>query len=53
MLIAWAPAGLTASGVPCGLQIVAGHLRDHESIDFAAFMERELGGYRVPPGYEA
>ncbi|MEZ5226702.1 MAG: amidase family protein [Acidimicrobiales bacterium] len=23
-----APAGLTASGLPCGLQIVAGHLRD-------------------------
>lgn len=48
-----APAGLTASGLPCGLQIVAGHLRDYEAIEFAAFMERELGGYRVPPGYEA
>ena len=47
-----APAGLTASGVPCGLQIVAGHLRDRESIAFAGFMERELGGYQVPPGYE-
>jgi len=47
-----APAGLTASGVPCGLQIVAGHLRDRESIAFAEFMERELGGYLTPPGYE-
>nr|XP_061840637.1 indoleacetamide hydrolase-like [Nerophis lumbriciformis] len=47
-----APAGLTASGVPCGLQIVAGHLRDRESIAFASFMERELGGYQIPPGYE-
>lgn len=47
-----APAGLTASGLPCGLQIVAGHLRDRESIAFAEFMERELGGYQVPPGYE-
>ncbi len=47
-----APAGLTASGLPCGLQIVAGHLRDRESIAFAGFMERELGGYRVPPGYD-
>lgn len=46
-----APAGLTASGLPCGLQIVAGHLRDRESIGFAELMERELGGYRVPPGY--
>ena len=47
-----APAGLTASGLPCGLQIVAGHLRDRESIGFARIMERELGGYRIPPGYE-
>ena len=47
-----APAGLTASGLPCGLQIVAGHLRDRESIAFAAFIERELGGYQVPPGYD-
>lgn len=46
-----APAGLTASGLPCGLQIVAGHLRDREGIAFARFMERELGGYQVPPGF--
>lgn len=46
-----APAGLTASGLPCGLQIVAGHLRDRESIAFAEMMERELGGWQVPPGY--
>lgn len=47
-----APAGITASGLPCGLQIVAGHLRDRESIALAAFMESELGGYQVPPGYD-
>ncbi len=47
-----APAGFTASGLPCGLQIVAGHLRDRESIAFASFMERELGGFVTPPGYE-
>lgn len=47
-----APAGLTASDLPCGLQIVAGHLRDRESIAFAALMERELGGYQIPPGYD-
>ncbi|MCP3913416.1 MAG: amidase [Actinomycetia bacterium] len=46
-----APAGLTASGLPCGLQIVGGHLRDRETIAFAALMERELGGYQIPPGY--
>ena len=48
-----APAGLTASGLPCGLQIVAGHLRDRDAIAFAGLMERELGGYRIPPGYES
>lgn len=47
-----APAGLTASGLPCGLQIVGGHLRDRECIAFAEFMERELGGWQIPPGYE-
>ncbi len=47
-----APAGLTASGLPCGLQIVAGHMRDREAIGFASLMERELGGYQVPPGYD-
>ena len=47
-----APAGLTESGLPCGLQIVTGHLRDREGIAFAEMMERELGGYQVPPGYE-
>lgn len=46
-----APAGLTASGLPCGLQIVAGHLRDRESIAFAEMMERELGGWQMPDGY--
>ncbi|MDH3298964.1 MAG: amidase [Acidimicrobiia bacterium] len=47
-----ATAGLTASGLPCGLQIVTGHLQDYSAIAFAALMERELGGYQVPPGYE-
>ena len=47
-----APAGLTRAGLPVGLQIVAGYLRDRTAIAFAGMMERELGGYRVPPGYE-
>lgn len=47
-----APAGLTGSGLPCGLQVVAGHLRDRESLVFAAFMEAELGGALIAPGYE-
>ena len=47
-----APAGFTRAGLPCGLQIVTGHLRDREGIAFAELMERELGGYQVPPGYD-
>ena len=46
------PAGLTRSGLPCGLQIVAPHLQDYDSIAFAGLMERELGGYQAPPGYD-
>lgn len=47
-----APAGFTASGLPCGLQIVTGYLRDRDAIAFAEIMERELGGYQTPPGYD-
>ena len=46
-----APAGLTRSGLPVGLQIIAGYLEDRTGLEFARLMERELGGYRVPPGY--
>lgn len=48
-----APMGLTASGLPVGIQIVAPHLHDRRGIEFARLVERELGGYQVPPGYEA
>lgn len=46
-----APAGLTRSGLPCGIQIVAPHLRDRDGIAFAGLIERELGGFVPPPGY--
>lgn len=46
-----APAGLAKDGLPCGLQIVGGHLRDRTTIHFARLMERELGGFTPPPGY--
>jgi amidase len=48
-----APVGVTASGLPVGLQIVAPHLHDRRSIAFAGLIERELGGFVPPPGYEA
>ncbi len=44
-----APAGLTASGLPVGLQIVAPRLADRTAIAFAGLMERELGGFTPPP----
>lgn len=47
-----APAGLTRSGLPCGLQIVAGYIEDLTALEFARLMEQELGGFQVVPGYE-
>ena len=47
-----APVGLTRSGLPCGIQIVAPHLHDRDGIAFAGLVEREMGGFVPPPGYE-
>ncbi len=47
-----APAGLTRSGLPCGLQIIGPHMSDLSTIHFARLMEREIGGFTPPPGYE-
>ncbi|MEC8976412.1 MAG: amidase family protein, partial [Actinomycetota bacterium] len=46
-----APVGLV-EGLPVGIQIVAPHLHDRRSIHFASLVERELGGFVAPPGYE-
>jgi amidase len=46
-----APVGLTRAGLPCGLQIVAPHLRDRDGIAFAGLVERHLGGFTPPPGH--
>ena len=48
-----APAGLTATGLPVGLQAITPHLHDRRAVAFAALVEQSLGGYQVPPGYEA
>jgi amidase len=47
-----APTGVTASGLPCGIQILAPYLGDRSSIAFARMMETELGGFEPPPGYD-
>jgi hypothetical protein len=44
-----APAGLTRSGLPVGVQVVAPYLEDRTAVDVARHLERVLGGYRVPP----
>lgn len=44
-----APTGLTRSGLPCGIQIVAPHGQDALSIQFAALVEQVLGGFRPAP----
>ncbi|MBT6139518.1 MAG: amidase [Rhodospirillaceae bacterium] len=46
-----APAGLTRSGLPCGLQIIAAHGHDRTAIHFARLMEQEIGGFVAPEGY--
>jgi fatty acid amide hydrolase 2 len=42
------PMGLGRAGVPLGIQVVAGHNRDHVAIAVACALERETGGW-VPP----
>jgi len=45
---------LTADGLnlPVGMQIVAPHLGDRRGIRYASLIERTLGGFVSPPGYE-
>ena len=46
------PAGLTKSGLPVGYQAIARHGHDKTAIAFSRFVEREIGGFVPPPGYE-
>jgi amidase len=46
------PFGLTASGLPIGLQAIGPYLEDRTPITFAALVARELGGCQRPPGYD-
>ncbi|MCX7893815.1 MAG: amidase [Burkholderiales bacterium] len=47
-----APAGLTPERLPVGVQIVGPQYGDLTTIGFAKLLERELGGFVPPPGYE-
>ncbi|HRD47791.1 MAG TPA: amidase family protein, partial [Caulobacter sp.] len=46
-----APIGLTAEGLPIGIQIIGPYLEDRTPIAFAGLLEREFGGFVAPPGY--
>ncbi len=47
-----APAGLSESGLPVGVQIVGPYLEDYTPIAFANEIEKINGGVRIPPGFE-
>jgi amidase len=46
-----APVGLTADGLPVGLQIVGPYLEDATPIDIAGRLADVVGGFRPPPGF--
>lgn len=43
------PLGLNDDGLPLGVQVVAGHGRDHVAIAVARELERVFGGWTPPP----
>jgi amidase len=47
-----APIGLTAAGLPVGLQIIGPEGEDPTTIEFARLLANEIGGFTAPPGYE-
>jgi amidase len=47
-----APIGLTAAGLPVGLQIIGPEGDDPTTIEFARLLAQEIGGFIPPPGYE-
>ena len=44
------PLGLGRRGLPLGVQVAAGHGRDHVSIAVAQALEEALGGWVPPAG---
>jgi amidase len=46
------PAGLIGSGLPVGYQAIAASGRDRTAIAFSRFVERDIGGFVPPPGFE-
>jgi amidase len=46
-----APIGLTAAGLPVGLQIIGAEGDDLTTIECARLLAAEIGGFIAPPGY--
>jgi len=46
------PVGLSKSGLPIGIQIIAPYLEDRTALKFARHLEELTGGFKIPPGYE-
>jgi amidase len=46
-----APIGLTAQGLPVGVQIIAAQYHDLTSIHFARLLEKHYRAFAPPPGY--
>jgi amidase len=46
------PAGVIGSGLPVGYQAIAASGRDRTAIAFSRFVEREIGGFVPPQGFE-
>jgi amidase len=46
-----APVGITANGLPVGIQIVGPYLEDRTPIHFAQLMKDVVGGFVPPPKY--
>lgn len=46
-----APIGLTRSGLPVGVQIIAPYLEDLTGIEVAKLLERDYQAFAPPPGY--
>jgi amidase len=44
-----APIGRTETGLPIGVQIIGGYLNDRTTIAFTVMIEREFGGFTLPP----
>lgn len=42
------PLGLGEEGLPLGVQVGAGKLQDHLTLEVAVFLEKAFGGWRNP-----